>query len=94
MRKIRFIALLLAMLPGMVTTAMAEGLLPDIPEAQGRFSEAQGCVEPTADMRKNHMETNRLCGVIIRGHTDRAFENQVEGVGRISRIRVPDVHPG
>lgn len=56
MRKIRFIALLLAMLPGTVTTAMAEGLLPDIPEAQGRFSEAQGCVEPTADMRKNHME--------------------------------------
>ncbi len=40
----------------LVATAMAEGLLPDIPAAQGRFSEAQGCVEPTADMRKNHME--------------------------------------
>lgn len=28
---------------------------PVIPEAQARFSETQGCVEPTADMRKNHM---------------------------------------
>jgi len=56
MRKLHTIALLLAMLTGAVTTAMAEGLLPDIPAAQGRFSDAQGCVEPTLDMRKNHME--------------------------------------
>ncbi len=56
MRNICFIALLLATLPGVVSTALAEGLLPDIPAAQGRFSEAQGCVEPTADMRRNHME--------------------------------------
>jgi len=33
-----------------------DSLLPSIPEAQQRFSEAQGCVEPTDDMRKNHME--------------------------------------
>ena len=31
-------------------------LLPDVPEAQRRVSEAQGCVEPTADMRRNHMK--------------------------------------
>jgi hypothetical protein len=29
---------------------------PYIPKAQRRFSEAQGCVEPTAEMRANHME--------------------------------------
>ena len=56
MLKIRFITLLLGLLLGTVTTAMAAGLLPDIPEAQSRFSATQGCVEPTADMRKNHME--------------------------------------
>jgi hypothetical protein len=31
-------------------------ILPEIPAAQSRFSEAQGCVEPTGEMRKNHME--------------------------------------
>jgi len=33
-----------------------DSLLPVIPEAQARVSETQGCVEPTDDMRKNHME--------------------------------------
>ncbi|MGB5439262.1 MAG: hypothetical protein WBN57_12265 [Gammaproteobacteria bacterium] len=56
MRNTGFIVILLGMLSAAVTTAMAEGLLPDIPAAQGRFSDAQGCVEPVADMRKNHME--------------------------------------
>jgi hypothetical protein len=32
-----------------------DSLLPDVPEAQRRVSETQGCVEPTADMRRNHM---------------------------------------
>lgn len=31
-------------------------ILPEIPAAQSRFSEAQGCVEPTEEMRRNHME--------------------------------------
>jgi hypothetical protein len=49
--------LLLVLLPGIAGLAMAgDSLLPTIPEAQKRFSEAQGCVEPTSDMRKNHME--------------------------------------
>ena len=49
--------LLLVLLPGITGLAMAgDSLLPTIPEAQKRFSEAQGCVEPTDDMRKNHME--------------------------------------
>ena len=33
-----------------------DSLLPVVPEAQRRVSEAQGCVEPTADMRRNHMK--------------------------------------
>mgnify|MGYP000660264161 CR=1 FL=1 len=56
MRNSSFIVLVLGMLFGSTTTAMADGLLPDIPEAQGRFSETQGCVEETQDMRVNHME--------------------------------------
>ena len=33
-----------------------DSLLPVVPEAQHRVSETQGCVEPTADMRRNHMK--------------------------------------
>jgi len=33
-----------------------DSLLPSVPEAQHRVSESQGCVEPTADMRRNHMK--------------------------------------
>lgn len=33
-----------------------DSILPEIPEAQSRFSATQGCVEPTEEMRKNHME--------------------------------------
>lgn len=36
--------------------AAGDSMLPVLPEAQARFSDAQGCVEPTEDMRKNHME--------------------------------------
>jgi hypothetical protein len=56
MRHTRFIVLALGMLLGAVTPIMADDLLPVIPEAQDRFSETQGCVEPTQDMRVNHME--------------------------------------
>ena len=49
--------LLLALMFGTTVPASAGGsLLPVIPEAQARVSEAQGCVEPTDEMRKNHME--------------------------------------
>ena len=49
--------MLLSLLLGTVMPAAAGGsLLPVIPEAQARVSEAQGCVEPTDEMRKNHME--------------------------------------
>jgi len=33
----------------------SDSLLPDVPAAQSRYSETQGCVEPTAEMRRNHM---------------------------------------
>lgn len=33
-----------------------DSLLPDVPPAQRRVSEAQGCVQPTEDMRRNHMK--------------------------------------
>jgi hypothetical protein len=44
--------------PGMAADASAKGNSsgPFIPKAQRRFSEAQGCVEPTEEMRANHME--------------------------------------
>ncbi len=38
------------------SAAAADGLRPVIPEAQDRFSPTQGCVEPTDEMRKNHMD--------------------------------------
>ena len=57
MIKNSLIFLVLGMLLGVVTPGLAgDSLLPEIPEAQARFSETQGCVEPTADMRANHME--------------------------------------
>jgi hypothetical protein len=57
MIKNSLIILVLGMLLGIVTPGLAgDSLLPEVPEAQARFSEAQGCVEPTADMRVNHME--------------------------------------
>jgi hypothetical protein len=36
--------------------AWADAPQPEIPEANARFSPTQGCVEPTEDMRKHHME--------------------------------------
>jgi len=57
MIKNSLIILVLGMLLGVVTPGQAaDSLLPEIPEAQARFSEAQGCVEPTDDMRVNHMQ--------------------------------------
>jgi hypothetical protein len=50
-------ALVLGLLPGMPALLMADdSLLPVIPEAQRRFSETQGCVEPVEIMRRNHIE--------------------------------------
>ena len=52
-----YIALLTGLLLAAPAAARADNaLLPVIPEAQSRFSEAQGCVEPVEDMRKNYME--------------------------------------
>ena len=57
MIKNSLIILVLGMLLGVVTPGLAgDSILPELPEAQGRFSETQGCVEPTDDMRANHME--------------------------------------
>ena len=57
MIKNSLIILVLGMLLGVVTPGQAaDSLLPEIPEAQARFSEAQGCVEPTDEMRVNHMQ--------------------------------------
>jgi len=33
-----------------------ESIVPEIPAAQHRFSDTQGCVEPTEEMRRNHMK--------------------------------------
>jgi hypothetical protein len=57
MLKNSLILLLLAFTAGFAMQGQAGGsILPEIPEAQSRFSETQGCVEPTAEMRRNHME--------------------------------------
>jgi len=50
-------ALSLGLLLGLPAALRADdSLLPVIPRAQGRVSEAQGCVRPTEEMRKNHMK--------------------------------------
>ncbi|NNG11932.1 MAG: hypothetical protein HKM88_01650 [Halobacteria archaeon] len=59
MQKILRILLALSMAAGLLpASAWAGGgsLLPVVPQAQDRFSETQGCVEPTEQMRRNHME--------------------------------------
>ena len=57
MIKQSLVILVTGLLLGMVMPGYAgDSLLPEIPEAQDRYSDAQGCVEPTADMRKNHMK--------------------------------------
>ena len=57
MIKYSSIILVLGMLLGVAMPGMADNsLLPVIPEAQERFSDTQGCVEPVEEMRKNHME--------------------------------------
>jgi hypothetical protein len=49
-----FLAVAVLWMPALVRAG--DSLLPVVPEAQRRVSEAQGCVEPTADMRRNHMK--------------------------------------
>jgi hypothetical protein len=63
MIKYSLITLLFSLLLGVYTPGMAADASADenasgpfIPKAQRRFSDTQGCVEPTEDMRKNHME--------------------------------------
>ena len=63
MTKYSYIPLILSLLLGAHAPVMAEDAASDddsasffIPEAQRRFSEEQGCVEPTEEMRTNHME--------------------------------------
>ena len=54
---VRSLILLAGMaLLGLPLVAQSETPLPVIPEASSRFSDAQGCVEPTEEMRKDHME--------------------------------------
>jgi hypothetical protein len=57
MLKHSLIIVLLAFTAGFAAPGRAgDPLLPEIPAAQARFSATQGCVEPTEDMRKNHMK--------------------------------------
>jgi hypothetical protein len=58
MQKSLRILLALGMMASLPASAWAGGdsLLPIVPKAKDRFSETQGCVEPTAEMRRNHME--------------------------------------
>jgi len=56
MIKHSLVILVTGLLLGLTMPCRAGGsLLPVIPPAQARFSDAQGCVEPTAEMRRNHM---------------------------------------
>jgi hypothetical protein len=62
MIKYSLITLLFSLLLGVYTPGMAGDASADenssgpfIPKAQRRYSDTQDCVEPTADMRKNHM---------------------------------------
>ncbi len=63
MIKYSLITLIFSLLLGVTTPGIAGDASSDesapgfyIPEAQRRFSEEQGCVEPTEEMRANHME--------------------------------------
>ena len=57
MIKHSLVLLLTGLLLGIAMPGQADNsLLPEVPAAQSRFSETQGCVEPTADMRRNHMK--------------------------------------
>lgn len=63
MIKYSLITLIFCLLLGVNTPGIAGDASSDesasgfyIPEAQRRFSEEQGCVEPTEEMRANHME--------------------------------------
>ena len=63
MIKYSLITLIFSLLLGVYSPGMAEDATaednssgPFIPKAQRRYSEEQGCVEPTAEMRANHME--------------------------------------
>jgi len=64
MMKYSLITLLFSLLLGVYTPVMAADGTSDedssggpfIPKAQRRYSDTQGCVEPTEEMRKNHME--------------------------------------
>jgi ribosomal protein L44E len=57
MIKHSLLILVTGLLLGIVMPGQADdSLLPEIPAAQSRYSETQGCVEPTADMRRNHMK--------------------------------------
>jgi len=63
MIKYSLITLIFSLLLGVYTPGIAGDASPGasgsgfyIPEAQRRFSKEQGCVEPTAEMRTNHME--------------------------------------
>lgn len=54
---VRSLILLVGMaLLGLPLAAQSETPQPIIPEAKARFSDAQGCVEPTEEMRKRHFE--------------------------------------
>ena len=55
-KKSRLIWLALSVVLGLPAVVQADSTLqPVIPEALERVSAEQGCVEPTDDMRKNHM---------------------------------------
>ena len=57
LRNVRTLMLLAGMtLLGLPLVAQSATPLPVVPEAQARFSDTQGCVEPTEVMRKDHME--------------------------------------
>ena len=63
MLKYSLITLIFSLMLGVYTPGMAADASSDentsgpfIPKAQRRYSDTQGCVEPTDEMRTNHME--------------------------------------
>ncbi len=54
MRKLRL--LLAGLMITLPLSLLADGILPKVPKAKAKATAEYGCVNPVADMRKNHME--------------------------------------
>jgi hypothetical protein len=53
--RLLYLAIPVLVVAGMPVAAMAGVPLPEVPQARAKASATQGCVEPTQEMRRNHM---------------------------------------